>query len=81
MSSLLSLVGGGVKSIQHGTIALSAAGSETDTISSVDVDKSYVLHNGNVGSYSAYMVLTNTTTVTATSSGALTIAYTVVEHY
>ena len=78
---------GATTQIQKGTIALSAATSNTATITSVDTSRSVAFHNGwstataSRGTTPGTIVLTNATTVTAQVNGAsnITVAYTVVE--
>lgn len=94
MSILSQFSGGGIKSIQRGTIvvALSAgAGSNTATITSVTTSKSVVQLLGVTpdSQFSALawgrVTLTNSTTVTANAAGAsdrnITIGYQVVEYF
>lgn len=94
MSTLSQFLGGGIKSIQRGTItvALSAgAGSATATISSVTTSKSVVELLGFTpdSQFSALawarVTLTNSTTVTANAAGGsdrnITVAYQVVEYF
>ena len=78
-----------VKSVQSGTITLSAATSGTATINAVDTSRSVVFFNGISTPASAAtllaalhgLALTNSTTVTATASSASSsvVAFTVVE--
>lgn len=81
MTTLNSLYGNGVKSIQRGT--LPAGG--TATISAVDTTKVILAHLGVVdasgnGTGNGYLTLTNATTISATSGGGTgTIGYQVVE--
>lgn len=92
MSTLTQFFGGGIKSIQRGTItvALSAgAGSNTATITSVNTAKSAIEFLGvtpdSQTSATAWgrVTLTNSTTVTANAAGSsdrnITIGYQVVE--
>ena len=70
--------GGGafIKSIQYGTVTITPTSvlTGTATISAVDTDNSYVIHNGEEnssqdgewGDMFCYLVLTNGTTITAT---------------
>lgn len=76
----------GIKSIQTGTITLTAVTSNTATITSVNTAKAFCIFNGGVSSaaesnsYAAQ--LTNATTVTAyrsASGNTTTVYYTVVE--
>ena len=74
--SNLTQFGGGVKSIQRGSILLSAAvASNTATITSVDTTKATIEIIGSVtsctdlASTSIALALTNATTVTATRTG------------
>lgn len=74
-------------SVQRGTIALSAATSNTATISSVDTSKSFVnwgnflSATGNANTVQPSLTLTNATTVTAAvnSAGSPTVSYEVIE--
>ena len=78
-----------VRSVQAGTITLSAATSNTATINAVDTARSIVLFNGHSSASTAAVLttsqpglaLTNSTTVTASlaSAGSGTVAFTVVE--
>lgn len=78
-----------INSIQAGTITLSGATSGTDTITSVDLSKSFVVFGGNeatstseVGRAFVRLTLTNATTVTANkgqSNGSATVNYVVIE--
>ena len=78
-----------IKSIQRGVILLDETTSNTATITSVDVDKSVVLFGGtfmdqNAGSMMAYLVLTNSTTVTLlrfTNYESTTVSWQVIEYY
>ena len=92
MTLATALYGGGIKSIQQGTITVAAAtSSNTATISSVATAKAFVLLNGFTFNFNASAAnhfsrveLTNATTVTATRNSAdntysTTVAYTVVE--
>lgn len=95
MSTLGQFAGGGIKSIQRGTISvLCTAGtnSATATITSIDTSKSEVSLLGasgaTSGSYAGFIrvELTNATTVTAYYvgagvSGSISIGYQVVERY
>lgn len=80
-----------IKSIQRGTISLTGT-SATATITAVDLAKSLVLWGGSdfttAGGYESShftkMVLTNTTTVTASrqaSTGTAILPYQVVEYH
>lgn len=84
----------GIKSIQRGTITVSAATSNTATITSVDTTKTLISKLGStttvsVASYEpgrseCRVELTNATTVTAyknTSTDSITVGYQVVEYY
>lgn len=81
------LVGGGIKSVQRGSIAIAYnVASGTATITAVDPNKAYVIVTGqnsaDAGQWS--VVLTNATTVTAThptGSLANTFNFQVVESY
>ena len=95
MSTLSQFGMGGIKSIQRGTISLSAGGgsaSGTATITSVDTTKSEIQLLGasgvTAGAYSGFLrvELTNATTVTAYYVGGgvgatISVGYQVVEHY
>lgn len=77
MSTLSQFGGGGVKSIQRGTISVSAGGgtgSNTATITSVDTAKAECKFTGVTSGANiqgmARVTLTNSTTVTADASGA-----------
>ena len=83
---------GVIRSVQRGTIFMSAAASNTATITSVDTAKSMAYYNGTqsgdgFGYSSRYLirvVLTNATTVTATRGNAtnnMTMAYQVTEFF
>lgn len=67
--------GGRIKSVQRGTIAMGASGSVAATISAVDTSKSVIFHLGSQSpdnDFSRGMTrvqLTNSTTVTALTSG------------
>lgn len=96
MSNLSQFLGGGIKSIQRGTISVtlngSGIGSSTATITSVTTTKADIsILGSNVtgGSYpstfhSARISLTNGTTVTANVSGGpsetIVVGYQVVEY-
>lgn len=91
MSSLTDFVGGGIKSIQRGTISIgSLASSATATITAVNTSKTMLNFLGcytSTSSDSIYLpllTLTNSTTVTA-SKGATgvsaTVSYEVIEFY
>ena len=92
MSTLSQFGGGGIKSVQRGTISVncgSGSATNTATISTVDTAKSILSHLGmttatsNVNGQS-HVALTNATTVTASASGegaTYVIAYQVVEYY
>lgn len=81
---------GFIKSIQRGTIAISAAVSATATITSVAVANSLIFYGGHTTDdggttrpvTTARVTLTNATTVTATNglnSGVQTVAFEVIE--
>lgn len=84
MANLSALLGSGLKSIQKGSITLTAQTTNTATITAVDPTKAFVLLNGvtsaSNGSQGA-VELTNATTVTATLGGVgtVTFKFTVVE--
>lgn len=91
--NLSGIFGSGVKSIQRGTIALSAVASNTATISAVNTAKAEVRYLGirhtanrtaDSTQWFAHLVLTNSTTITATSTSATTaleVSFEVTEHY
>jgi hypothetical protein len=94
MSTLTQFSGGGVKSIQRGTISITGAASATATVTSVNTAKSLLTHLGQTGYYSATgsdglgnvrISLTNATTITATAYTVpnvvpLTVSYELVEY-
>ncbi len=96
MSTLSQFSGGGVKSVQRGTITILASvqSSATATVNSVDVNKSLLTHLGQTGYYnttsfegisSVRLSLTNGTTITATASNTpnaanYVISYELVEY-
>jgi hypothetical protein len=77
MSTLTQFSGGGIKSVQRGTITISpSVSSATATVTSVDVNKSLLTHLGQSGYYSSSstqgisnvrLFLSNGTTITATT--------------
>lgn len=84
MSSLTQFFGGSIKSIQRGTITIAiSTASQTATISSVDTSKSELRFLGEtvdgspaVGALAnalSRVVLTNSTTITATRGAAATV--------
>ena len=91
MSTLSQFGGSGIKSIQRGTISVSAGagtGSNTATITAVDTSKSECKFMGVTSAANiqglAKVTLTNSTTVTADASGAgstYVVGYEVVERY
>lgn len=94
MSNLSQFGGGGIKSIQRGTVSVSTAagsGTGTATITSVNTSKSVVSFlgftpgSGFSGVYYGRVELTNATTVTATATGSasatVSVGYEVVEFY
>ena len=89
MSTLSQFSGGGVKSVQRGTISISSATSATQTITAVDPLKTMINHLGETMSqdstlYLARLSLTNSTTVTATrttTTSSTTVSYEVIEFY
>ena len=91
MSTLTQLAGGGIKSVQRGTITLPGVSSNTATITSVDTNKSMLNFLGVTESTSlttnnalVRIALTNATTVTATrstSTGTSIVSYEVIEFY
>ena len=81
MSTLSQFSGGGVKSVQRGTITILAGvqPSATATVNSVDVNKSLLTHLGQTGYYNTTSLegishvrlsLTNGTTITATTAAS-----------
>lgn len=94
MSGIVSTVPGGIKSIQRGTISVTATpgytGSNTATITSVDTAKATIEYLGASGNDNngvfGRCVLTNSTTVTGYISAATvgviaTVGYQVTEYY
>ena len=93
MSTLSQFAGGGVKSVQRGTITiLSSVNIGTATISSVNVNKTMINFLGltentivSSNNYLARIELTNATTVTATrvsaGGGTTIVSYEVIEFY
>lgn len=91
MSTLSQFTGGGIKSVQRGTILISGVANATATITSVNINKSMVSFLGFAESTFftdnravPYIALTNATTVTAirsSSSGATVVSYEVIEFY
>lgn len=90
MSTLSQFAGGGVKSVQRGTITiLSSVNIGTATISSVNVNKTMINFLGlsensssTANNYLARIELTNATTITAiriSSSGTTAVSYEVIE--
>lgn len=84
MANLSALLGSGLKSIQKGSITLTAQTTNTATITAVDPTKAFVVPNGvtsGSNSVAGAVELTNATTVTATlgASGTATFKFTVVE--
>lgn len=72
MTSLASLLGSGIKSIQRGTISVAASSSATATITAVNTAKTELRYLGSEVN-SARIALTNSTTVTATNAGGATV--------
>ena len=74
-----------IKSVQHRTINFSSGTSKTDTVTTVNVNKTIIVHTGQsiVGPQNARLVLTNATTVTCTLSaaGLGDVSYDLVEFY
>ena len=77
MSTLTQFSGGGIKSIQRGTISISGSSSATATVTSVNTAKSLLTHLGQSGYYSSSgsdglgnvrISLTNATTITAAAA-------------
>lgn len=95
MSTLSQFSGGGVKSVQRGTITIggnfpTTETSKTQTISAVDTSKSITNYLGsstsaNVVGMVARLSLTNSTTITATRAIndyiATIVSYEVIEYY
>jgi len=94
MSTLTQFSGGGVKSIQRGTISISGNSPATATVTSVNTARSLLTYLGQTGYYSGTGVdgisnvriaLTSATTITATAfiapnAGAFTVSYELVEY-
>ena len=89
MSTLSQFSGGGVKSVQRGTITINvSAGNATATVNSVDVNKSLLTHLGQSGYYNSTadgifnvrLFLTNGTTITATTQAAPNVVSYVVSY-
>ena len=94
MSTLTQFSGGGIKSIQRGTISISGSSSATATVTSVNTAKSLLTHLGQSGYYSASSTdglgnvrisLTNATTITAAAGATpnvvpYTVSYELVEY-
>ena len=93
MSNLSQFSGGGIKSIQRGTITVTTSAglaTGTATITSVSTSKSMIILLGtrftanDYGNVNCRLELTNSTTVTAyvnAAGAALEIGYQVVEFY
>jgi hypothetical protein len=84
MSSLSSLVGAGIKSIQRGVQSLASNASEDVSIDAVDVDKSMLLTSASWSTGCPKAVLTDSTTVTVssyTSHASTVLAWQVIEFY
>ena len=96
MSTLTQFSGGGIKSVQRGTITISSGvSSATATVTSVDVNKSLLTHLGQSGYYTSSsaqgisnvrLFLTNGTTITATThtnpnAVNYVVSYELVEYY
>jgi hypothetical protein len=91
MSVLSQFARGGIKSVQRGTISLASPASVvTATISSVDVNKSFISHLGQTTTatdpryYETRLALTSSTQITATrgvGSGSAVVSYEVIEFY
>lgn len=78
MARRVSNMPGTLKSVQRGTISISGAASATATVAAVDTSKSELRHLGSrVGSVSGCerdyieIVLTNSTTITATRGNSV----------
>jgi hypothetical protein len=89
MSDLSQFLPGRIKSIQRGTITITGATSNIDTITSVDTAKSILTMLGSessettVSNTSVRLALTNSTTITASrngSTGTVIVGYQVVEY-
>lgn len=67
---------GSVKSIQRGTVTITASTSGTATITSVDTSKSELrllgVSSGSAGGADTRIALTNATTITATNASSVT---------
>ena len=72
MTSLASLLGSGIKSIQRGTISVASGSSATATITAVNTAKTELRYLG-AEVASARIALTNSTTVTATNGSGATV--------
>ena len=92
MSTLSQFSGGGVKSIQRGTISITGfATSSTATINLVNTSKTMINYLGNImnadsNQCHSYLTLTNSTTVTAQRQAGgtnvnTTVSYEVIEFY
>lgn len=87
MSSLLSLMGAGVKSIQRGSIAIPGGGTGTATITAVDTSKSVILPAGSTHSTTGIpgdgtLDFASSTSITSTWIGpGGVVRFTVVEYY
>lgn len=82
MANLSAIFGGGIKSVQNGTITWASGSGSTATITAVDPTKAFAINRG--GSGVTYVELTNATTVTGAYSsgvGAGNVHFTVVELY
>jgi hypothetical protein len=74
MSTLSQFSGGGIKSNQFGSVTAGPGSSGTIPISSVDTSKAFVIYEGgtavsSINAISARFTLTNSTTVTYSSTG------------
>lgn len=89
MSTLTQFTGGGIKSVQRGSITITGTTVGSATIASVDINKSMVNFLGFTDSSGstdnrgvAYIVLSSPTAVVATRatiSGSTTVSYEVIE--
>jgi hypothetical protein len=95
MSTLTQFSGGGIKSIQRGTISITSPNTTaTATVTSVNTAKSLLTYLGQTGYYggtgvdgisNVRIALTNSTTITATTftipnAGGLAVSYELVEY-
>ena len=88
MTISLGSKGGSIKSVQRGTITLNGVNTNTDTITAVNLSKSFLsvtqTNSANAVNAIASVELTSTTVVTAvrnTTSNTTTVKYEVVEFF